>query len=201
MSANILSTTRTSLTRLVWNYLYGLDIALGGFLFDKGEELRKTLGMEAAGGLRDLLTAVSCYTTILEVLKDQHASGWHVLDDVSDKHMGVGVSLPHPFARRFLQVPFGRCGSPGLQLTFEAKYPALLCFPTRITPKHAGAHHRRVSLPHVSAAHIGGRGEGVSSAYRYISMHVGSLFPRTIRRNSCFLRALKDRGIRRSQEP
>jgi hypothetical protein len=91
-----------------------------------------------------------------QVLKHNRTPRWGVLHNAFGEDMIVITSLPKPFARKFLQVPFGRFGTTFLEFATEAKDAAFLLFPTPLAKELRFRCHRWVIQAQIHTNHIRG---------------------------------------------
>jgi hypothetical protein len=132
--AVLIATLATRLTRVAWVYLHHLNTLFLCFVREERVELGKAPTMQTSLGIVFLALAnLRGVTNVGEVFHNDRTARGGVLDNALREDMIVFSSLPKQFARKFLQVPFGRACSFRLQLSTDAKNTPFLLFPSPLT--------------------------------------------------------------------
>src|SRR5260370_8269137 len=160
---SLIATTGTCLTRVAW--VYACDLNPSGFCFisNKAKELGKRPGVHTSLPLTFVVNHT--LTDISQVLKYDGRAWGSMLNNPFAQHMVMVFTLPKQLTRKFLQVPFGRFCSLGLQLATETKYTPFLFFPLSISKELAGSGHSRTVQAQVYPDHL--------TAWRYMRLRDG----------------------------
>lgn len=156
---SLVPTTRTGLgcvTRIDFDDLHAMCLS---FVAQKAVELAEAPAMEASLPLA--LSHLSAFTDVAQVLNDESCTRLCVLNNALGEDVVMVFSLPKQFARKLLQVPFGRFASLFLKLAAKAENAAFLLFPPPLPQEAAIAGYSRPIETQVHANHfLGGRAFG-----------------------------------------